>query len=511
MFEEQTEKYLYRRQYVLAPRIPDGFGHWRHTQVSSDRILTTHPDLPVTVTHHQNRSLYLLGYLIDPHNPCFDDAQIMQDVIEKSKTADDVFLHTADKCGRFVVIVKIGDDFRIFSDACGLRQVFYHAGEQGSVWCSSQPHIVAEQLGIGIDRAAQDDLNRAALFRSHWSTDHWYPGNLTLFDGVFHLTPNHYLDLRSGRTVRYWPRERLSPSTSSECAPRALDLLSGIIEGAAQRFNLAFAISSGLDSRTLLAASRKVAGKIHYFTQTSKGAGDGNPDVQIPTALLKQLGLKHSILKVPEKLDDDFRAIFERNVFTARAAKGRNALSIHEHFKTEPREVVVVYGNCSEITKRDRYRFPKTPRTLLGGTALAAMARMSHSSLAKKKFAEWLTTAKKLTRYNIDVLDLMHWEQRVGNWGAMALSEYEMVYESICPCSCRKYIEHMWRVPFKYRTKPDYSLHHEIIDRGWPDVLKQEINPESSRIKKTVLDWLYRTSVYDPIKFLYIMAYRRFR
>ena len=103
------------------------------------------------------------------------------------------------------------------------------------------------------------------------------------------------------------------------------------------------------------------------------------------------------------------------------------------------------------------------------------------------------------------------WEQRVGNWGAMALSEYEMVYESICPCSCRKYIEHMWRVPFKYRTKPDYRLHHEIIDRGWPDVLKQEINPESSRVKKTVLDWLNRTSVYDPIKFLYIMAYRRFR
>jgi len=67
----------------------------------------------------------------------------------------------------------------------------------------------------------------------------------------------------------------------------------------------------------------------------------------------------------------------------------------------------------------------------------------------------------------------------------------------------------MLRVPFKYRTKPDYRLHHAIIASLWPEALAFDINPEESRIKKIVEDFLYRTSIYDPLKFLYLMLHKR--
>ena len=508
MFKEQREKYLYRRQYLLAPRRIDSFGNWKQIRISEDYFLNAHPDLPVTVAHCQNRSIYLLGYIIDPYNPSFDDSQITQDVIDKSKTADDVFLNVADKCGRFVIIVKIGGDFRIFSDACGLRQVFYHLDKRNAVWCSSQPHIIAGKLGIGVNEVVKRDLHKASLYKTE---EHWYPGTITLFDNIFHMTPNHYLDITSKNVIRYWPRERLSPISMSECIPKVSALLSGIIEGAAHRFNLAFAISCGYDSRTLFAASRKVAKNIHYFTHAEKNAIDSNPDVRIPSVMLNQLELKHSVLVLPEKIDEDFNAILQKNVFTARRAKGLNAISIYNHFKSENKEIVVLYGNCSEITKRDRFRFPKTPKLLLSGTVLTAMAQMSPSNIAKKEFAKWLIPVKKLTKYNVDILDLMHWEQRVGNWGAMTLSEYEMVHESLCPYSCRRYIEYMLRVPFKYRTNPEYKLHHEIMAAFWPEVLAFEINPAKNKIQKSIEDFLYRTNLYDPIKFLHIMFYKRFK
>lgn len=477
-------------------------------QISKDYFLTVHPDLPVTVVHYQNRSIYLLGYIIDPYNPSFDDSQIMEYVINESKTADELFLNIADKCGRFVVIVKIEEDFRIFGDTCGLRQVFYHVDKRNSVWCSSQPHIIAQQVGIDVNKVVESDLHKATLFKTQ---EHWYPGDITLFDNIFHLTPNHYFDINSKRLIRYWPRERLRPISISECIPKVSALLSGIIEGAVHRFNIAFAISSGRDSRTLFAASRKVAKNIHYFTQTPKIAVDSDPDVLIPSAMLGQMGLAHSVLVLPEKLDEDFEAILKTNVFTARTVKGLNAISIYNHFERENKEIVVLYGNCSEITKRDRFRFPKTPKQLLSGTALAAMALMSQSKVATNQFREWLIPVKKLTIYNIDILDLMHWEQRVGNWGAMTFSEYEMVYESLCPYSCRRYIEYMLRVPFKYRTKPEYRLHREIIAALWPEALEYEINPERNWIKKKAEDFLYRTNIYDPIKFLYLMCYKRFK
>ena len=466
MFEEHKDKYLFRRQYLLAPRRIDPFRNWKQTHISKDYILGTHPDLPVTAAHYQNRSIYLLGYIIDPSNPSFDDAQIMQNVINKSKTADDVFVHIADKCGRFVIIVKTVYDFRIFSDACGLRQVFYHVDRRNSIWCSSQPHLIAEQLDIEVNEAVKCDLDKTPLFKTG---EHWYPGNITLFDNIFHLTPNHYFDINSKKFIRYWPRERLMPMSRSECIPKVSALLNGIIEGAAHRFSLAFAISSGRDSRTLFAASRRVAKNIHYFTQTTRTAIDSDPDVLIPSEMLKKLDLKHSVLVLPERLDEDFKAIMQKNVFTARVIKGLNAISIYDHFKGESKEIVVLYGNCSEITKRDRFRFPKTPKPLLSATALAAMALMSQSKIAIEEFRKWLIPVKKLTKYNIDILDLMHWEQRVGNWGAMTFSEYDMVYESLCPYSCRRYIEYMLSVPFKYRTKPEYKLHREIIAALWPE------------------------------------------
>jgi len=508
MMKDQKEKYLYRRQYILAPCPIEIFEHWKQIQVSKDYFLTAHPELSVIEAHCQKRSIYLLGYIIDPYNPFFDDLENIQDIIDKSKTADDVFLHIADKCGRFVIIVKTQDDFRIFSDACGLRQVFYHVDKRNSIWCSSQPHLIAEQLGIKVNEDVKSDLHKTTLFKT---TNYWYPGNITLFDNIFHLTPNHYLDISAGISIRYWPKERLNQISISECIPKVLILLGGIIEGAAHRFNLAFAISCGWDSRTLLASSRKVAKNIHYFTLSSKTKIDKDPDVLIPSAMLKQLGLKHSVLVLPEEADEDFINIFKKNVFSARISTGLNAISTYNHFKNEKNEIVVMFGNCSEITKRDRYRFPKTPVPLISGAVLTAMAQMNHSDIGMKALKKWLIPVKKLTKYNIDILDLMHWEQRVGNWGAMALTEYEMVHESICPYSCRRYIEYMLRVPFKYRTNPEYKLHHEIIAAIWPEVLEYEINPAKNKIKKIIEDVLYRTNLYDPIKLIQILFLKRLK
>lgn len=508
MFEEENEKYLYRRQFLLAPRRIDVFKSWKQVQISKEYYLAAHPDLPITQVHYKDRYLYLLGFIIDPYNPFFDDTRIMQNVIEKSDTADDLFINISDKCGRFVIIVKTENEFRIFSDTCGLRQIFYHFTMNKSVWCSSQPHLIAHQLGIEVNEIVKTDLHRTSLFKS---VEHWYPGTITLFDKIYHLNPNHYLDIKSCNFVRYWPRERLNPISIEECVPKVLSLLQGIIQGAVNRYNVAFAISSGYDSRTLLAASREFAKNISYFTHANATVVNKDPDILIPSAMLKNLGLKHNILILPEKIDHDFNSLFQKNVFTARTCKGLNAFSIYNHFKKNRNDMVVIYGNCSEITKRDRFRFPKTPKIFLNGKSLAAMAQMSKSDIALKEFEKWVIHAKKLTKYNIDILDLMHWEQRVGNWGAMTLAEYDIVQETLCPYSCRKYIEYMLRVPFKYRTNPDYKLHRKIMASSWPEILEYEINPPENRIKRSIEDLLYWTNLYDPIQFLHIMYYKRFR
>jgi hypothetical protein len=508
MHDDRFERFLYRRQYIVAPYRVSPQEGWKQIELGNGYILNAQPDLPLTAAHHQGRSIYMLGYILDSSNPSFNDTQIMQNVIERSKNADDVFSQLAEKCGRFVIIVRIEDSFRIFSDACGLRQIFYHIDDQGKVWCASQPHLIAKARGIAVNETVALDLRRTSLFKG---AEHWFPGNVTLFDKIQHLIPNHFVDMKSGCVSRYWPTKRLPRMSVSECVPLATEVLEGIVQAATSRFNLACAISCGLDSRTLLSASRKYAGQMQYFTQTRSDTRDRDPDVLIPIAMLKKLGLRHSVLVLDETLDEEFDATLKENVMCARPTKGLNAKSIHNYFNGGEREVVVMYGNCSEITKRDRFRFPKALPMFLGGRTLSAMAEMAQSEVARRQFAHWATEAKQCVKYNLDMLDLMHWEQRVGNWAAMTLTEYEMVFESLCPYSCRRYIELMLSVPFKYRTRPGYLLHHEIIRTNWPDLLDYEINPGEGRISKFLVDWMYRTSLYDVVKLLYIMCVKRFR
>jgi len=505
------QKFSYRKQYVLGSKYIDGFMSWQRIEIGDGYYLTAHPELEVTKVALDGSYMFLLGYILDPNNTRDTNSQVIQKVIAKVKAPDDVFGQLAEKCGRYVLIVKTDKELRIFSDAAGMRQIFYYTDAADKFWCASQPHILAEQFKLSVDETIRSDFNNTLLFASE--SNYWYPGSCTLFKEIHHLMPNHYLDLKNNVQNRYWPSAKLSSMTTDECAEKSSALLSGIIESACFRFNnLALAISSGLDSRLLLAASKKHADKIKYFTHIHHEASNNDMDLSIPSMLCKKLHLHHRYINQVEAIDGEFENAFKENVFTARRSTMSDAYAIYEHFGVEKEDLTVIYGNCAEITKRDRSRYPKLPNFLITGKSVTEMALLSHSSTALHEFETWLSTVKYLaTKYKFDVLDLLHWEHRVGSWASMSFQEYEMAFEVICPYSCRQYIEYLLSVPFKYRTKPDYIMQHKIAQTLWPQTLDLPINPVNSRFKKAIGDLLYKTDMYDALKYVFMMYHRRYK
>lgn len=503
----QTQKYLYRRQYVLGPPASAGCIPGHSIAVADGYHLTSHPDLEVTKASAGGNWLVLLGYLLDPYAPGASNEAILQEVLGDTKTPDDILSLLCNKCGRYVVIAKTGDELRMFSDAVGMRQIFYCKDAAGNLWCASQPHILAQCLGIGVDETIRSDLSKTALFASQ---KYWYPGSLTLFSGIYHLMPNHYLHLHNKEQVRYWPNRRLSPVPLEECVAKSGELLSRIIDSASRRFsNLAFAVSSGLDSRVLLAASRGSSGKITYFTHLRNDEEKSEPSLSVPSQLCNTLGLSHLYVH-EEQVDGWFEQLFNANVFTARRSTMSNAFAIYKQFELEEKDLTIIYGNCAEITKRDRSRYPKLPDFLITGASITEMALLSQSTRALQEFEGWLASLRSLAqKCNLDVLDLLHWEHRVGSWAAMSFHEYETAFEIVCPYSCRRYIELLLGVPFKYRTKPDYLLQKKIASALWPETLGLPINPGKGKVKHAVEEFLYRTNLYDVLKYLLMMCYRR--
>jgi len=506
------EKYLFRRQFVLGPERMSIFPHWKSLQVENGLYLASHPDLTVCSSTYKSNTIILLGYILDPYNPYWSDEDIITNIVQKSKSVEDIPDHIYQYCGRFVLIVSIDGEIRIFHDPGGLRQIYYYIDSENRCWLASQPTILANHLDLSIDQPILADFKRTHLFSR--TADYWFPGTITLYTDIKRLSPNHYFDMRHRTAIRYWPRKPILRLSMSKCIDECSRLLKGIIFSAHSRFKLCFGISSGLDSRLLLAASKEVATEIQFFTQKTLESDDEDPDIAIPRRLMEKLGLKHKIVPNSEDLPPDFETMLTRNIMAAKKFKGINVYSIKSHLMKDEDDFMVVFGNLSEISKRDRFRYPGVPKIFLTDKLITEMACMTGSKIAIREFKNWLDTVKKLTKYNINVLDLMHWEHRVGSWAAMSFSEYDIAFDTVCPYNCRGYITTMLGVPFRYRTMPDYVLHKAIIRNLWPDVLQEEIltvNREKVKWRKIGLDYLYRTNLYDVIKYLYIMYYRRFQ
>jgi hypothetical protein len=492
----EINNFLFRRQFILGPDNMVDLPGWKRILVNDKLYLATHPDLPVSRAWTDKVSLIMLGFMLDPFNPFADDTQILREMIRSVSKTEDVFREVAKKSGRFILIVRIENTLIMFSDAAGFRQIFYYKDDGHNLWCASQPSLLVEHCKVSVKEEVLTDLSNLSLFRT--TTEYWFPGNITSYKGVFHLTPNHYLNLYTGDVVRYWPTEHLRSVSLDECVKKCSMILQGILEGACSRFDTGFAITAGLDTRVLLSATRNIRDKIHFFTHTHAGLTQNGADIKIPEAMLKDRGLKHHIAYHQDEMSKDFEEIFRRNVTQARNRMGINTQTIYQHFQKIGRELLVINGVCSELT-RNFYRFPKFFQR--NGSRLATLADMRGSKIATEAFESWLRLAKITEQCGIRLLDLFYWENRNANWAAMSYSEYDLAFDSLSPFNCRALLELMLGVENKYRLPPKYMLHIHLIRNMWPELLRYPINPSESR-REALVSKIRGTMLYDNIKFL---------
>jgi hypothetical protein len=505
----EMSKYLYRRQFILGPHYKENLQNWKHEKVNDNYYLSVHPDLQISKVSWGNNFLIMLGYILDPYNTSFDNNQILNLILKDIKNIDEVFKKLERMCGRFVMIIKVDNDFRIFNDTTGMRQIFYYKDSHNHLWCASQPSIIAEHLNLDVEKEIYDELFKLSIFSK--TTEYWYPGNSTIFKDIFHLTPNHYINLDQLNIVRYWPRKKIKNRSYNECLQNSVLLLENLIEAATNRFNLALGISAGYDSRLVLAAGKKVSDKIFYFTHIKEDSDVNMDDVSIPADLLARLNIQHHVIKIPDKMDSDFEKLSRTNVTTARTTKVFNTYALFEYFKNEKKEIVLSSGNISEIAKRNVRRLPRLPNFLINGFILSSVANMNGSRFAIKKFKDWFVSAKETLKFGIKIFDLFYWEQRMANWAAMTFSEMDINFENFSPFNCRELLENMISLPLKYRSQPDYIFHNELIRTMWPETLQLPINPERNSFKRIFNYFFFKSRIYDLLKYIYIICVRRFK
>jgi hypothetical protein len=466
----------YHNQFVLGPSYIEELADWQRFEVIPSIHLMAHPALNTYQARNAGRSLTLVGYILDPDRPQSSDADIIETLILKLTDFESFIARTHNYGGRWILVVNDGRKIALLNDAVGLRQVFYtETPYADQLWCASQPEIMAGLLGLTMDKAAVGFINS---YEFRVNPEFRFPGNSSPYREIKHLLPNHYLDLKTGLCRRYWPSNALPEIGLDEAIENVSSILQGLMQSAANRFDLALSITAGLDSRVVLAASRPISHSITYMTVRQIGMPDDHADLTTPSQLLSKLGLNHDIVKSSLIIDDEFIEIFKQNVPIPHYVYAPDAQAILKHYAQCK---VAVTGSSSEVSRFSfRALTNKSQREKLTLLDFADLQHMGKHKFAFHHYQSWLDGLGPL--YNVDLLNLFEWELDDGNWLAMCQLEFDIAWKDIfTPFNCRSLINCLLSIKPHYLHTPKFEFHHRLISNLWPEVLNVPINPHKHK------------------------------
>jgi len=342
--ELNLDRLLFRRQFLLGPRefLPNQF--WTSLPLNQDLFLSIHVDLPCRVKRHGDNMIALIGLAFDATNPGFDEDLILEMLFMEFGSFESLIKKTEPLAGRWIIIYQDTENTYLFNDTFGFRSIYYH--DDGiNQWCASQPELIRTQCEL---KYSKDSNLLAYIHSSEFSKkESPFYGSKTIYENCSHLLPNHYLDLRQTRSIRFYPSgSSATQKTREMVVEETAELLKGIFSAVTNRHETALALTSGWDSRLLLAASNEFQGKIQYFTDRKGILSEDHPDVWVSRALAGKSGLNFEVISSELELPGWFISLLSKSVTCARVLP-KSRMIYSKYLGRDQR--VYLNGNGGEI------------------------------------------------------------------------------------------------------------------------------------------------------------------
>lgn len=473
---------LFRRQFILTSKEIQVDASWKKVKLNKIQrscYIYSHPDLEHTVSSNDFAELHLMGYILDPHHPEYTNRNILDNLL-RSNSFDALTAATDTLTGRFVLIHTDRENIKVLHDATGLRELFYYNNGHDFA-CGSTTAILTKYLSIERD----EDREINYFFNSpQFGKDNKWLGSRTIYKGLMKLLPNHYVDLLRNRTYRYWPREERRIVELDKATRIAADILTGTFDSILKRNPIQQTMTSGWDTRLMLAASRKHSKEIGYYFirgfKADKGLA-GSMDYLITKKIADQYNLSiQYYIQESDFIDEEFQRIFYANNLLSRPKLLWVYYYVYMNKLENLMTVSGTEGNVFFRLKSDIDRNAEHP------VYFAKKYHYENFSYITNSLAEWIDELKEAKRMNHTVLDLFYWEQSLGNLGAMLSTEQDIVRDELRPFNNRELVSTLGQVAPKFRYK-DYPLNYvKTIELLWPEILNFNNDVENYRIKKAL-------------------------
>ncbi|MGQ1836893.1 hypothetical protein ACT4S2_00350 [Kocuria turfanensis] len=415
------------------------------------------------------------GRFVLVHGTCFavgdeDAADVTPWLLAKCLRSEGEFLDALDVlAGRHVVVTGDPTSATIYQDAAGARSVYYSPAAR---LVASHAHLVQDVVP---HPPSPPELGATTVTAS------W---DLTPWDGILALLPNHRLDLSSWRTQRFFPRRR-NPYAQWPVEQR-LDLLEALwhreLDALTAAFDdIAVSVTGGTDSRVVLALSRPHLAALKGFTYTARRDDEGNAwtrslsrDERLVRQLLDLLPMRHEFFVHGDKsapVGAELTELLRRN------SLGNHGRWLIPHYNRSlpGDDVIHLRGNAFEIARgyygptRDNDTVDEV-RRVFSEKAAQRLADGSRADLTERQrnhvdsLLERLGYQDELWGYHR--LDLFYWEYRCGRWLAEMLNENDVSFDTVMPVNVRAMLEIL--LSFDLEERAAGVAFAELINRTFP-------------------------------------------
>lgn len=446
------------------------FGDW----------ILEHGDDSLSLAEDGGLRIGILGFCVDADTGAWRD-----ECARRLLVADDGEFHRrlVRLSGCYVVLRQApGGGLRIYGDATHTMPVYYAMSLDGRVVAGAYEKAVAEIVGAGESRLFRE------MYGGEYATDSVSVGDVTLYEGVRCLLPNHFLDMRTGASARYFPFETLEPATTDAevdaIVDRTIARAKTAFKAIATRYGVAVPLTAGYDSRTVAAIARSALAEMgpgassdfKFYTFRLKGMVGDEFDIRVSREIASRLGLDYS-LYLAEEPDEELRGHLGRLLGDTRKWDGT--------FETVYRRELG--GRCKlNGSLADQIGKASIGYDLPDWTSSSLYLMTKHRNVSWRTYPlirKWRREAAR-GAMGYTIYDLWSWELCLGRWSSDAFSLTSAAgIREINIFNCTAMLADWCRLPRKARVAK--VLHMRILEKLAPEMLEFPFNPD-----KKALDFL---------------------
>lgn len=461
--------YLFTDADIDAEAFPF-YGAWQRETVAGYCLLA-HPKTNYYVLRAGEETFILIGHAYNPFDGLWKETEILRKYAE----SPDRIGYFNQWTGLFTLIVVEKDSVEVWGDCAGMQAAYYGV-VTGKFFVSSHAQLIGD-----ICRLEQSQFVQHLTHYRFWKMyGIFLPGDISQFDNVFRLVPNHSLAFslqkKQCSISRFYPSENLQMVGTKQEYDGIIREIGRILHKNMELISKkwhspAISMTGGMDSKTTVACANGLYDRFKYYSYISM-YGD-KPDAEAAKAIADAIGVTHTTYSISES-DDDFSdidsmwAVMEHNLGDIGSVNSNDVRKRLFFLNTQEFDVEVKSW-VSEIGRANYYKkfgVKKMPYRLSPRQMTSMYKFFTYNRRTARKtdciFRQYIEKTHSNDIFNLDSSDMYLWEFRYGGWGGLTItSEHRVSYDITIPFNNRLLMEMFLRLPLEKRIED--APHYDVI------------------------------------------------